>query len=92
MNQDFLLCFNFFRETFFLPKCFDIISDKQIIPTIQDAYDLNAEDRFQDMAHNLEAKHYGTKTSKTISGRFEIGSQYRNEHSHFVISIVGLIP
>ncbi|XP_037034825.1 indole-3-acetaldehyde oxidase-like isoform X2 [Bradysia coprophila] len=51
-------------------------SDKQIIPTIRDAYDLNAEDRFSESPHSRKATHYGTNATKTISGRFEVGSQY----------------
>lgn len=43
---------------------------------MRDAYELNAIDRFGDLPHNRKATHYGTNTTKTISGRFEIGSQY----------------
>ncbi|KAJ6644052.1 Xanthine dehydrogenase [Pseudolycoriella hygida] len=50
--------------------------DKRVIPTIQDAYDLKAFDRFTDSVHNRKATHYGTNRTKTIIGRFEIGSQY----------------
>lgn len=54
----------------------EFVSDRQIVPTIRDAYDLDAHDRFNDSKHNRRATHYGTKTTKTITGRFEVGSQY----------------
>ncbi|KAJ6644053.1 Xanthine dehydrogenase [Pseudolycoriella hygida] len=60
----------------FLNPLLGVENGKQIIPTLQDAYALNAEDRFTDSEHNRKATHYGTNTTKTISGRFEIGGQY----------------
>ncbi len=55
---------------------YKLISDKQIIPTIRDAYELNACDRFNDLPHIRKANHYGTNATKKVVGRFEIGGQY----------------
>lgn len=52
------------------------VSDKQIIPTIKDAYDLNAGDRFKDLPNNRKAAHHGSNATKKIVGRFEIDGQY----------------
>lgn len=54
-------------------------SEKRIIPTIRDAYDLNAQDRFSDAPdspHTIKAKRHGIETTRTLTGRFEAGGQY----------------
>lgn len=63
----------------YLFKCFPIIHifvAGPIIPTIQEAHSLKATDRFVPLMSLQKGTNYGTNTTQTIKGTFNIVSQY----------------
>lgn len=66
-----------------------IVADPPVIPTIKDAFDINATDRFRPCNASLTPTNVGLNATKTINGRFNMNGQY---HNHLEMQTCVCIP